>query len=156
MQNFMSKTRANFKRQQVSHQNLVSNSLSLLSLTRLKFETNPTLCNDEAHDEPGGGAGEERAHDDSLRNHDNAAKGERHLAQWGWYGWWQHRSSYGEEEDTPVCVTATIVARLEQGSAFVVNAEVDSMGGVVDDEVGIGLKTSPRRAAIEKAQAELR
>ncbi|KAI9107194.1 hypothetical protein K1719_021803 [Acacia pycnantha] len=37
-----------------------------------------------------------------------------------------------------------------------VNAEVDSMGGVIDGEVGIGLKTSPRRAAIEKAQAELR
>ncbi|CAI8585292.1 unnamed protein product [Vicia faba] len=42
------------------------------------------------------------------------------------------------------------------GSAHVVNAEVDSMGGVVDGGVGIGLKTSPRRAAIEKAQAELR
>ncbi|XP_027336682.1 chromatin modification-related protein EAF1 B-like [Abrus precatorius] len=42
------------------------------------------------------------------------------------------------------------------GSALVVNAEVDSMGGVVDGGVGIGLKISPRRAAIEKAQAELR
>ena len=42
------------------------------------------------------------------------------------------------------------------GSALLVNAEVDSMGGVVDGGVGIGLKTSPRRAAIEKAQAELR
>ena len=43
------------------------------------------------------------------------------------------------------------------GFAFVVNAEVDSMGGVVDGGVGsIGLKTSPCRAAIEKAQAELR
>lgn len=42
------------------------------------------------------------------------------------------------------------------GSALIVNAEVDSMGGVVDGGVGIGLKTSPRRAAIEKAQAELR
>lgn len=40
------------------------------------------------------------------------------------------------------------------GSALLVNAEVDSMGGVVDG--GVGLKTSPRRAAIEKAQAELR
>ncbi|KAJ7961532.1 chromatin modification-related protein EAF1 B-like [Quillaja saponaria] len=30
------------------------------------------------------------------------------------------------------------------------------MGGVVDSGVSIGLKTSPRRAAIEKAQAELR
>lgn len=30
------------------------------------------------------------------------------------------------------------------------------MGGVVDGGVGIGLNTSPRRAAIEKAQAELR
>lgn len=42
------------------------------------------------------------------------------------------------------------------GSAFLVNAEVDSMGGVVDAGVGIGTKPSPRRAAIEKAQAELR
>ncbi|KAF4383079.1 hypothetical protein F8388_009110 [Cannabis sativa] len=42
------------------------------------------------------------------------------------------------------------------GYALPVNAEVDSMGGVVDGGVGIGLKTSPRRAAIEKAQAELR
>ncbi|XP_027353574.1 chromatin modification-related protein EAF1 B-like isoform X2 [Abrus precatorius] len=42
------------------------------------------------------------------------------------------------------------------GSALLVNAEVDSMGGVVDGGVGIGLKTSPHRAAIEKAQAELR
>lgn len=42
------------------------------------------------------------------------------------------------------------------GSALVVNAEVDSMGGVFDGGVGTGLKTSPRRAAIEKAQAELR
>lgn len=41
-------------------------------------------------------------------------------------------------------------------SAFVVNAEVDSMGGVVEGGVGIGTKTSPRRAAIEKVQAELR
>ncbi|KAI9107166.1 hypothetical protein K1719_021775 [Acacia pycnantha] len=31
-----------------------------------------------------------------------------------------------------------------------------SMEGVIDGGVGIGLKTSPRRAAIEKAQAELR
>ncbi|XP_020539175.1 chromatin modification-related protein EAF1 B isoform X2 [Jatropha curcas] len=30
------------------------------------------------------------------------------------------------------------------------------MGGVVDGGVGIGIKTSPRRAAIERAQAELR
>ncbi|GKU86056.1 hypothetical protein SLEP1_g637 [Rubroshorea leprosula] len=44
----------------------------------------------------------------------------------------------------------------DSGSALVVNAEVDSMGGVVDGGVGIGVKTSPRRAAIEKAQAELR
>ncbi|XWS47236.1 hypothetical protein CRYUN_Cryun14cG0135200 [Craigia yunnanensis] len=42
------------------------------------------------------------------------------------------------------------------GSALLVNAEVDSMGGVVDGGVGIGVKTSPCRAAIEKAQAELR
>ncbi|XAR60962.1 Nucleoplasmin ATPase [Bertholletia excelsa] len=42
------------------------------------------------------------------------------------------------------------------GSAPLVNAEVDSMGGVVDGGVGIGTKTSPCQAAIEKAQAELR
>ncbi|KAL6978793.1 hypothetical protein U1Q18_051064 [Sarracenia purpurea var. burkii] len=42
------------------------------------------------------------------------------------------------------------------GSALLVNAEVDSMGGVVDGGVGIGTKASPRQAAIEKAQAELR
>ncbi|CAI9107429.1 OLC1v1006779C1 [Oldenlandia corymbosa var. corymbosa] len=40
-------------------------------------------------------------------------------------------------------------------SVFIVNAEVDSMGGVVEDGV-TGTKTSPRRAAIEKVQAELR
>uniref|UniRef100_A0A2P2MU04 Chromatin modification-related protein EAF1 B-like n=1 Tax=Rhizophora mucronata TaxID=61149 RepID=A0A2P2MU04_RHIMU len=40
------------------------------------------------------------------------------------------------------------------GPALVVNAEVDSMGGIVDG--GAGIKTSPRRVAIEKAQAELR
>ncbi|KAK7389407.1 hypothetical protein VNO78_24425 [Psophocarpus tetragonolobus] len=44
----------------------------------------------------------------------------------------------------------------KSGSALLVNAEVDSMGGVLDGGVGIGLKISPRRAAIEKAQAELR
>ncbi|XP_068479733.1 chromatin modification-related protein EAF1 B-like isoform X5 [Phaseolus vulgaris] len=44
----------------------------------------------------------------------------------------------------------------KSGSALLVNAEVDSMGGVVDGGVGIGLKISPRRVAIEKAQAELR
>uniref|UniRef100_A0A5B6ZQG6 Chromatin modification-related protein EAF1 B-like n=1 Tax=Davidia involucrata TaxID=16924 RepID=A0A5B6ZQG6_DAVIN len=42
------------------------------------------------------------------------------------------------------------------GSALLVNAEVDSMGGVVDGGVGIGIKTSLQRAAIDKAQAELR
>ena len=41
-------------------------------------------------------------------------------------------------------------------STFLVNAEVDSMGGVVDGGVAIGCKPSPRRVAIEKAQAELR
>ncbi|GAB2298526.1 hypothetical protein Dimus_032590 [Dionaea muscipula] len=41
-------------------------------------------------------------------------------------------------------------------SSLLINAEVDSMGGVIDGGVGIGTKTSPRRAAIEKAQAELR
>ncbi|KAG5252195.1 chromatin modification-related protein EAF [Salix suchowensis] len=42
------------------------------------------------------------------------------------------------------------------GYALLVNAEVDSMGGVVDGGGGIATKTSPRRAAIEKAQVELR
>ncbi|KAK9129379.1 hypothetical protein Sjap_009866 [Stephania japonica] len=41
-------------------------------------------------------------------------------------------------------------------SVLLVNAEVDSMGGVIDGGVGLDNKTSPRRAAIEKAQAELR
>ncbi|KAI3960659.1 hypothetical protein MKX01_003833 [Papaver californicum] len=41
-------------------------------------------------------------------------------------------------------------------SALLVNAEVDSMGGVIDGGVGTDTKASPRRAAIEKAQAELR
>ncbi|KAL9252174.1 Chromatin modification-related protein [Drosera capensis] len=41
-------------------------------------------------------------------------------------------------------------------STLLINAEVDSMGGVIDGEIGIGTKTSPRRAAIEKAHAELR
>ncbi|MCL7026019.1 hypothetical protein MKW94_030186 [Papaver nudicaule] len=41
-------------------------------------------------------------------------------------------------------------------SALLVNAEVDSMGGVIDGGVGMDTKASPRRAAIEKAQAELR
>lgn len=39
---------------------------------------------------------------------------------------------------------------------LLVNAEVDSMGGVIDSGGGVGVKSSPRRAAIEKAQAELR
>ncbi|KAF2549850.1 hypothetical protein F2Q68_00034631 [Brassica cretica] len=39
---------------------------------------------------------------------------------------------------------------------LLVNAELDSMEGVIDSGGGIGLKTSPRRTAIEKAQAELR
>ncbi|KAG8387286.1 hypothetical protein BUALT_Bualt02G0005600 [Buddleja alternifolia] len=41
-------------------------------------------------------------------------------------------------------------------SVLVVNAEVDSMGGVVEGGVGIANKTSPRKAAIDKVQAELR
>lgn len=41
-------------------------------------------------------------------------------------------------------------------SALLVNAEVDSMGGVIDGGVGIGLKTSPHGVDIENAQAELR
>ncbi|KAL8480769.1 hypothetical protein ACS0TY_027345 [Phlomoides rotata] len=39
---------------------------------------------------------------------------------------------------------------------LLVNAEIDSMGGVVEGGAGIACKTSPRRAAIEKVQAELR
>ncbi|XP_057480432.1 chromatin modification-related protein EAF1 B-like isoform X1 [Actinidia eriantha] len=42
------------------------------------------------------------------------------------------------------------------GSPLLVNAEVDSMGGVIDGGVEIGTKTSPRRAAIEKTQVNLR
>ncbi|XP_039001033.1 chromatin modification-related protein EAF1 B-like [Hibiscus syriacus] len=38
----------------------------------------------------------------------------------------------------------------------ILNAEVDFMGEVVDGRVGVGVKISPRRAAIEKAQAKLR
>ncbi|KAL9262753.1 Chromatin modification-related protein [Drosera capensis] len=41
-------------------------------------------------------------------------------------------------------------------STLLINVEVDSMGGVIDGGIGIGTKTSPSRAAIEKAQAELR
>lgn len=41
-------------------------------------------------------------------------------------------------------------------STFLVNAEVGFMGGFVDCGVGIGTKTSPRQAAIEKARVELR
>lgn len=41
-------------------------------------------------------------------------------------------------------------------SVLLVNAEIDSMGEVVEGGVGIANKTSPRRAAIEKIQAELR
>ncbi|PSS14086.1 Chromatin modification-related protein EAF1 B like [Actinidia chinensis var. chinensis] len=41
-------------------------------------------------------------------------------------------------------------------STFLVNAEVDSMGGFIDGGFGFGNKTSPRQAAIEKAQADLR
>ncbi|KAL5706386.1 hypothetical protein ACHQM5_024563 [Ranunculus cassubicifolius] len=39
---------------------------------------------------------------------------------------------------------------------LLVNAEVDSMGGVIDGGVGVDSKISPRSAAIEKAAAELR
>ncbi|KAM7496219.1 hypothetical protein LguiA_020633 [Lonicera macranthoides] len=42
------------------------------------------------------------------------------------------------------------------GSVLLVNAEVDSMGGVVDGGDGVATKPSPRRSAIEKAQIELR
>ncbi|MQM16704.1 hypothetical protein Taro_049661 [Colocasia esculenta] len=42
------------------------------------------------------------------------------------------------------------------GFSVLVNTEVDSMGGVIDDGVDLQDKTSPRRAAIDKVQAELR
>ncbi|CAA7398544.1 unnamed protein product [Spirodela intermedia] len=42
------------------------------------------------------------------------------------------------------------------GVSVVVNTEVDSMGGVVDVGLGVDTNGSPRRAAIEKAQTELR
>ncbi|KAL9235656.1 hypothetical protein vseg_010398 [Gypsophila vaccaria] len=42
------------------------------------------------------------------------------------------------------------------GSTFFINAEVDSMGGVVENGIDIGIKPSPCRVAIEKAQTELR
>ncbi|XP_041995101.1 chromatin modification-related protein EAF1 B-like isoform X1 [Salvia splendens] len=38
----------------------------------------------------------------------------------------------------------------------IVNAEVDSMGGVVEGGVGIAIKSSPHKVAIEKVQVELR
>lgn len=41
-------------------------------------------------------------------------------------------------------------------SVLLVTAEFSSMGGVVEGEVGVADKTSPRRAAIEKVQAEIR
>lgn len=41
-------------------------------------------------------------------------------------------------------------------SVLLVNAEVESMGGVVEGGVGIAHKASPRRAAIERIQGELR
>ncbi|KAK1326046.1 hypothetical protein QJS10_CPA01g00802 [Acorus calamus] len=42
------------------------------------------------------------------------------------------------------------------GFGLIVNAEVDSMGGVIDGGVGVDSKASPLRAEIERAQAELR
>lgn len=42
------------------------------------------------------------------------------------------------------------------GPALLIIAEIGSMGRVVDGGLGIDVKTSPCRAAIEKAQAELR
>ncbi|KAH6765355.1 hypothetical protein C2S52_000181 [Perilla frutescens var. hirtella] len=41
-------------------------------------------------------------------------------------------------------------------SVLLIHAEVDSMGGVVEGGVGIACKTSPRQAAIERIQGELR
>ncbi|XP_042067000.1 chromatin modification-related protein EAF1 B-like isoform X4 [Salvia splendens] len=38
----------------------------------------------------------------------------------------------------------------------IVNAEVDSMGGVVEGGLGIAIKSSPHKVAIEKVQVELR
>ncbi|KAM7271513.1 hypothetical protein ACFE04_030727 [Oxalis oulophora] len=42
------------------------------------------------------------------------------------------------------------------GATLLVNAEVDSRGGVVDDGVGIEIRTFPLRSAMERAQAKLR
>jgi len=42
------------------------------------------------------------------------------------------------------------------GFALLGNVEVSSMGGFLDCGVGLDTKPSPRRVAIEKAQAELR
>lgn len=44
---------------------------------------------------------------------------------------------------------------LSPGLSLPVNAEIKPMGGVVDCGLGVDSKTSPRRAAIEKAQADL-
>ncbi|KAJ1421445.1 multidrug transporter AcrB [Sesbania bispinosa] len=52
--------------------------------------------------------------------HREVAARERQLVRWRWYGWWQHRSGRGKEEDAPVCATATIVARLECYKVYVV------------------------------------
>lgn len=41
-------------------------------------------------------------------------------------------------------------------SVLLVDAEVESMGGVVEGGVAIAHKTSPRRLAIERIQGELR
>lgn len=41
-------------------------------------------------------------------------------------------------------------------SAFLVDAEVDSMGAAIDGRVGTTIMTSPCRAEMEKAQEEIR
>ncbi|KAK4781960.1 hypothetical protein SAY86_016062 [Trapa natans] len=41
-------------------------------------------------------------------------------------------------------------------ACILINAEIDPMGGAVDGGIGDCIEASPRRAAIEKAQAELR
>lgn len=42
------------------------------------------------------------------------------------------------------------------GLALIPDTEAAYMGGIVENGVGSDTKTSPRRAAIEKAQEELR
>ncbi|XP_074282925.1 chromatin modification-related protein EAF1 B-like isoform X2 [Silene latifolia] len=59
-------------------------------------------------------------------------------------------------EKLPLIVFLRGMHGFNSGSTLIVNAEVDSMGGIVDGGVDIDTNPSPRQAAIEKAQAELR